>query len=101
MGPVVGRYELLGGFSHGGMGDVWRGCDAVLDRPVAVKVIRDKAAASPQLVEELAKGFKREARITAWIQHAGVPWVYDAVLDESCEELVLVMELVDSALRPP
>ncbi|RSN06429.1 hypothetical protein DMH25_18705 [Streptomyces sp. WAC 01325] len=67
MGPVVGRYELLGGFSHGGMGDVWRGCDAVLDRPVAVKVIRDKALASPQLVEELAKGFKREARITAWI----------------------------------
>ncbi|MFE0250953.1 protein kinase [Streptomyces sp. NPDC059010] len=93
--PVAGRYELLEELSHGGMGDVWRGYDAVLDRPVAVKVIRGQAATSPQLAEELAKRFKREARITARIRHPGVPQVYDAVLDESYEQLFLVMELVD------
>ena len=92
---IAGRYELLEQFSHGGMGDVWRGYDAVLDRPVAVKLIRPQAVTSPHLAQELEKRFKREARITARIQHPGVPQVYDADLDESYEQLFLVMELVD------
>ncbi|MEV6794429.1 serine/threonine-protein kinase [Streptomyces sp. NPDC051320] len=97
--PIAGRYELLEEINSGGMGDVWRGYDAVLDRPVAVKVIRQQAVAgSPQLAAEFAKRFKREARITARIQHPGVPQVYDAVLDDTdtaYERLFLVMELVD------
>jgi serine/threonine protein kinase len=36
---IAERHELLERFGHGGMGKVWRGCDAVLDRPVAVKLI--------------------------------------------------------------
>ncbi|GAA3832813.1 protein kinase [Streptomyces phyllanthi] len=93
--PIAGRYELIEQFSHGGMGDVWRGYDAVLDRPVAVKRIRPQSVTSPQLAEEFKKRFQREARITARIQHPGVPQVYDAVLDESYTDLFLVMELVD------
>lgn len=93
--PIAGRYELLEQFGHGGMGDVWRGYDAVLDRPVAVKRIRPQSVTSPHLAEEFTKRFKREARITARIQHPGVPQVYDAVLDETYEQLFLVMELVD------
>ncbi|MFJ4842818.1 protein kinase [Streptomyces sp. NPDC088746] len=94
--PIAGRYELLEELNSGGMGDVWRGYDAVLDRPVAVKVVRRQAVAgSPQLAEEFAKRFKREARITARIQHPGVPQVFDAVLDDAYERLFLVMELVD------
>ncbi|MGK5497171.1 protein kinase domain-containing protein [Streptomyces sp. URMC 125] len=77
------------------MGDVWRGYDAVLDRPVAVKLIRPQAVTSPHLAEELEKRFRREARVTARIRHPGVPQVYDAVLDKSYEQLFLVMELVD------
>ncbi|MEU8520506.1 protein kinase [Streptomyces sp. NPDC048577] len=92
---IDGRYELLEELSHGGMGDVWRGYDSVLDRPVAVKRIRSQAVASPQLADELAKRFRREARITARIQHPGVPQVYDAVLDATHEHLFLVMELVE------
>ncbi|MFG2924401.1 protein kinase [Streptomyces sp. NPDC048305] len=94
--PIAGRYELVEELSSGGMGDVWRGYDAVLDRPVAVKVVRRQAVeGSPQLAEEFAKRFKREARITARIQHPGVPQVFDAVLDDTYERLFLVMELVD------
>ncbi|WP_345016347.1 serine/threonine-protein kinase [Streptomyces shaanxiensis] len=92
---IAGRYELLEELSHGGMGDVWRGYDAVLDRPVAVKLIRQQAVTSPQMADELAKRFRREARITARIQHPGVPQVYDAVLDDTHEQLFLVMELVE------
>ncbi|WP_330460743.1 serine/threonine-protein kinase [Streptomyces sp. NBC_00820] len=92
---ISDRYELLEELSSGGMGDVWRGYDAVLDRPVAVKLIRQASVTSPQLAEEFAKRFHREARITARIQHPGVPQVYDAVLGESYERLFLVMELVD------
>lgn len=77
------------------MGDVWRGYDSVLDRPVAVKLIRRQSVTSPTIAEEFAKRFKREARITARIQHPGVPQVYDAVLDDTYEHLYLVMELVD------
>nr|WP_307172636.1 serine/threonine-protein kinase [Streptomyces sp. B3I7] len=92
---MADRYELLEPLDHGGMGDVWRGYDVVLDRPVAVKRIRPQAVTSPHLAEEFEKRFRREARITARIQHPGVPQVYDAVLDESYEQLFLVMELVD------
>ncbi|MFF4744929.1 protein kinase [Streptomyces chengbuensis] len=92
---IAERYELLEQFNHGGMGDVWRGYDAVLDRPVAVKLIRPQSVTSSHLAEEFEKRFKREARVTARIQHPGVPQVFDAVLDESYEHLFLVMELVD------
>ncbi|MFF2774572.1 protein kinase [Streptomyces sp. NPDC058052] len=77
------------------MGDVWRAYDTVLDRPVAVKRIRQQSLTSPALAEEFVKRFQREARITARIQHPGVPQVYDAVLDGSHDRLFLVMELVD------
>ncbi|CAL9541395.1 Serine_threonine-protein kinase PknD [Streptomyces sp. enrichment culture] len=92
---IAGRYELLEEISHGGMGDVWRAYDSVLDRPVAVKRIRSQAVTSPQMADELAKRFRREARITARIQHPGVPQVYDAVLDDTHDHLFLVMELVE------
>ncbi|GAB2442876.1 hypothetical protein GCM10027162_42030 [Streptomyces incanus] len=87
---IANRYDLLEPLSHGGMGDVWRGFDAVLDRPVAVKLVRPQAVTSPQLAEEFEKRFRREARVTARIQHPGVPQVYDAVLDESYDQLFLV-----------
>lgn len=92
---IAGRYELLEEIGHGGMGNVWRGYDSRLDRPVAVKLIRQSAINSPSEAEEFGKRFKREARVTARIQHPGVPQVYDAVLDDSHEQVCLVMELVD------
>ena len=91
---IAGRYHLVGEIDAGGMGEIWRAYDAVLDRPVAVKRIRPDTIVSPRAAEELAERFRREARITARIGHHGVPQVYDAVLDGSCDRLFLVMELV-------
>ncbi|HEV7628242.1 MAG TPA: hypothetical protein VGO89_17230, partial [Streptomyces sp.] len=65
---------------------MWRGYDAALDRPVAVSTIRQASVISPSMAEEFARRFQREARITARIQHPGIPQVYDAVLDEGSYE---------------
>lgn len=56
------------------MGDMWRGYDDVLDRPVAVKVVRRQAVAgSPQLAGEFAKRFKRAYRRCASGSGASCP----------------------------
>ncbi|MFE3198500.1 serine/threonine-protein kinase [Embleya sp. NPDC059237] len=91
---IAGRYELIDEIGSGGMGTVWRGYDAALDREVAVKLIKPGTVSSPEYAEVFAKRFRREARVTARIAHHGVPQVYDAVLDESYDRLYLVMELV-------
>ncbi|MFD8550488.1 protein kinase [Streptomyces fradiae] len=90
-----GRYELIEEIESGGMGTVWRGYDAVLDREIAVKLIRPDIVVSPAQALEFARRFEREARVTARIGHHGVPQVFDAVLDEaSYDRLYLVMEYV-------
>ncbi|WP_329555270.1 serine/threonine-protein kinase [Streptomyces sp. NBC_00696] len=90
-----GRYELIEEIESGGMGTVWRGYDAVLDREIAVKLIRPDVVATPAQAEEFARRFEREARVTARIGHHGVPQVFDAVLEEeSYDRLYLVMEYV-------
>ncbi|MHB9859333.1 serine/threonine-protein kinase [Streptomyces sp. YIM S03343] len=90
-----GRYELIEEIESGGMGTVWRGYDAVLDREIAVKLIRPDVVSSPAQAKEFARRFEREARVTARIGHHGVPQVFDAVLDEaSYDRLYLVMEYV-------
>ncbi|WP_007023963.1 serine/threonine-protein kinase [Saccharomonospora iraqiensis] len=95
MADTVGRrYELRDEIGSGGMGTVWRAFDVVLDREVAVKRISPQALGSGEAVQELAKRFQREARVTARILHHGVPQVYDAGLDSGAAELYLVMEHV-------
>ncbi|HYS33891.1 MAG TPA: serine/threonine protein kinase, partial [Streptosporangiaceae bacterium] len=58
---LAGRYRLESRIASGGMGEVWRGMDLVLDRPVAVKLLRAEYA---QHAETLAR-FKAEARHAA------------------------------------
>ncbi|WP_030515258.1 serine/threonine-protein kinase [Nocardia sp. NRRL WC-3656] len=92
---IDGRYELTEQISSGGMGSVWRGYDVVLDREVAIKLIRVDQVVTKAQAEEFSQRFQREARVTARIRHHGVPQVYDAVLDASYENVYLVMELID------
>lgn len=91
---VAGRYELVEEIGFGAMGQVWRGYDAVLDREVAVKLILPSLIPTAEQAEVLARRFRREARITARINHPGVPQVYDAVLDRDFSRVHIVMELV-------
>jgi eukaryotic-like serine/threonine-protein kinase len=84
---LSGRYALKALLGSGGMGEVWRGVDEQLDRPVAIKVLRD-ALADP----ELAGRFRREARIAARLQHPGITVVHDIGCDDG--QLFIVMELL-------
>ncbi|MFC5748809.1 serine/threonine-protein kinase [Actinomadura rugatobispora] len=93
---IATRYELIEQIGSGGMGMIWRGYDSVLDREVAVKAIRPEMLLSPEHIADLAERFRREARVTARIQHHGVPQVYDAVLDaDSADRLYLVMQYIE------
>ncbi|MGS2617518.1 protein kinase domain-containing protein [Micromonospora sp. LZ34] len=85
------RYELTYPVGRGGMGQVWAGFDERLDRPVAIKFLRQLEV--PEDEREIAvKRFRREARATARLDHPGVPAVHD--LGVHGEDLYLVMQLV-------
>ncbi|MEV7226964.1 serine/threonine-protein kinase [Polymorphospora sp. NPDC051019] len=84
---INGRYELDGQpIARGGMGEVWGGRDTKLDRQVAVKFIR-----FPEDVpdDELVRRFVRESRITARLEHPGVPAVYDVGTHQKRPYLVM------------
>ena len=71
--PQVPGYELFGEVGRGGMGIVYRARDLSLDRDVAVKLLQvGYPADSP-----VARRFADEARITAQLQHPGIPPVHD------------------------
>jgi serine/threonine protein kinase len=58
----------------GGMGVVFLGHDAALDRPVAIKVLRPEQATA-----HAAERFLREAKVLAQVRHPGVVPVYQVV----------------------
>lgn len=82
------RFELVDRIAVGGMGEVWRGTDTVLDRPVAVKILKDEYTGDPGFLER----FRAEARHTASVNHPGIANVYD--YGEKDGSAYLVMELV-------
>jgi eukaryotic-like serine/threonine-protein kinase len=83
------RYALLARIAGGGMGDVYRAHDKLLDRPVAVKVLQPSLASDPDFVAR----FRAEARAAARLTHPNVVGVYDW---GSADELTyyMVMEYV-------
>ncbi len=93
-GLVVGsRFVLERRIALGGMGQVWEATDQVLERPVAVKVLRQDLVESGNFLTR----FRVEARLAAGLSHPGIAHVYDYAEDDHDGERVafLVMELVD------
>jgi serine/threonine protein kinase len=72
--PMLGgRYRLDERIARGGMGEVWRATDEVLNRKVAIKVLRPEYADEEIFLER----FRSEARNTAALVHTGIAQVYD------------------------
>jgi serine/threonine protein kinase len=82
---VADRYRLSEVLGRGGMGEVWLGTDEVLDRPVAVKLVRIGDDDG-----DLASRFEMEARTAGRLSHPNVVRVYDFGHDRG--SLFLVME---------
>ncbi|MGY1746290.1 serine/threonine-protein kinase [Blastococcus sp. SYSU D00695] len=89
-----GRYELVRLIASGGMGQVWRGTDVLLGRPVAVKVLRSEYTGDPTFLAR----FRAEAQHAAALSHPNIAGVFDygETSSEHGETLAyLVMELVE------
>ena len=88
-GLLADRYRITDRLAAGGMGEVWRAQDLVLDRPVAVKTLRAEYLDD----EDFRARFRAEARHAARLSHPGIASVYD--FGELPDRAWLVMELVD------
>lgn len=88
-GTTIGdRYVLRDHLGAGGMGQVWRATDTVLDRDVALKLVDLGGQADPTAAER----FAREARATAALNSPHVVTVYDSGV--AGHTAYLVMELL-------
>ncbi|SCF19315.1 serine/threonine protein kinase [Micromonospora purpureochromogenes] len=92
---VADRYELTYPLGHGGMGEVWGGFDEKLDRPVAIKFLR-KLTIPENERDNAVERFMREARVTARLDHPGVPSVHD--VGHHGDDVYIVMQLVPGLL---
>ncbi|HEV2983935.1 MAG TPA: serine/threonine-protein kinase, partial [Vicinamibacterales bacterium] len=86
-GARLGPYEIVGPLGVGGMGEVYRATDTRLERVVAIKVLPDGIAASPQTLER----FQREARAASALNHPNICTIYDVGTDPP----FIAMELLE------
>ena len=87
---LAGRYRLTDRIAAGGMGEVWRGEDVLLNRAVAVKLLPTGRAGD----EAFLARFRAEARYAASLSHPGIARVYDYGESAEFGGAYLIMELV-------
>jgi len=89
-GVIIGnRYEIMGRIGTGGMADVYKAVDRVLNRYVAVKILKREFRED----ENFVKKFRSEARAAAGLTHPNIVNVYDVAEDRGL--YYIVMELVE------
>jgi len=85
------RYQLQQSLGSGGMANIYRARDLMLDRAVAIKVLREDFSQDPNFRER----FRQEARAAANLTHPNIVTVHDFGLDQG--KLYIVMEFVPGA----
>lgn len=85
---IANRYEIIQNVGNGGMATVYRAKDNVLNRFVAVKILRDEFTTD----EEFIKRFRSEAQAVASLNHPNIVGVYDVGNEGNL--YYIVMELV-------
>jgi eukaryotic-like serine/threonine-protein kinase len=88
-GTLSGRYELGDRLGSGGMSNVYKAKDLVLERTVAVKVLAEHLSDDERFVER----FRREALAVAKLIHPNIVQVYDTGVDDGRH--FIVMEYVE------
>jgi len=88
IGNVVGSYKVTDKIGEGGMGAVFRGIDIMLEREVAIKMLRPELASQPNIVER----FRSEAITLAKLNHPNIATLYSFV--RHGDDFFMVMEFV-------
>jgi serine/threonine protein kinase len=86
---LAGRYVLESLIGRGGMADVYSGTDTMLERPIAIKILTDRA-------DSVLRRFLREAQAMAHLNHPNLVAVYDAGQRDGLS--YIVMELVSGRM---
>ena len=86
------RYRVVAAIGAGGMGAVYRAEHRLMDRPVALKVIRGDLLGSTEMVERFRGEVRAAARLAS---HPNVVAAYDA--EQAGETHMLVMEFVEGS----
>ncbi len=87
---IADRYEILEKIGDGGMAEVYRAKCHVLNRQVAIKVLKDKFINDKDLVAR----FDSEAKAAASIQHSNIVNIFDVGIDDNTH--YIVMELLSN-----
>lgn len=83
------RYKIIKEIGRGGMAIVYSAQDTLLERRVALKMLRPEYKSDAEFIDK----FRQEARAVARLSHPNVVSIYDIVVDE--ERIYLVMEIVE------
>jgi serine/threonine protein kinase len=87
-GTILGKYRILSRLGEGGMGTVYRARDELLDRNVAIKVLRADLAGQNSLVER----FRSEAIALARLGHPRIAMLHG--LERDGTQFMMIMEFV-------
>ncbi len=88
IGSVVGNYKIIDKIGEGGMGSVFKGVDLMLEREVAIKMLRPELARQPSVVER----FRTEAVTLAKLNHSNVATLHSFF--RQGDDFFMVMEFV-------
>ncbi len=86
---ISDRYQIIKSIGEGGMANVYLAYDTILDRNVAVKVLRGDLASD----EKFVRRFQREALAASSLSHPNIVEVYDVGEDNG--EYYIVMEYIE------
>lgn len=86
---INNRYEIIKSIGEGGMANVYLAYDTILDRNVAIKVLRGDLAND----EKFVRRFQREALSASSLSHPNIVAMYDVGEDDGL--YYIVMEYVD------
>ncbi|NLT70065.1 MAG: protein kinase, partial [Verrucomicrobiaceae bacterium] len=90
---LLPQYEISGIIGRGGMGAVYEGRQAKLNRRVAIKLLPETFTTGPDELN-FAKRFEQEAQAMAGLDHPAILSVFD--FGETAEgQLYFVMEFID------
>ena len=86
---LLGRYEIVEKIGEGGMSVVYKAKDILLNRYVAIKILRPEFIKDEQFIEN----FRKESQAAAGLSHSNIVNVYDVGREGNIH--FIVMELID------